>query len=211
MGFFDKVFNRNNEVKDVNDMGIINIQRNDGSILRIKPIIDKDGKQIGKEVKDERGNIIANIPQYLVYEQMENNMIVGHQVYMEVGKEYLDIPYYADYIANELLSQKRLHDKVLNDYHGYAGFLNFDENGQITGRSIRTDIVEALNVEKINQHNAKIRTKEEREEAFINEIMGKPSNIKTSHAEKLSPDMMPDWMREGHSRRDNGRNSGMDR
>lgn len=212
MGFFDKLFNRNKEPKTVANDVPFNIQRNDGSVLRIKPEIDKDGNHVCKEVHDETGKLIANIPQYLVYEQMENGMLIGHHIYMEVAKEYLDMPYYADYIANGLLSQDRLHDKVLGDYHGYAGFFNLDENGQITGRTIRANIVEALNVEKINDHNTRIRAEEERAEALRNEIRGENVNIKDSHAERLSPDMMPDWMREGYSRSEgNNRNSGMDR
>lgn len=212
MGFFDKIFNKKKDEKAVANDLCINIQRNDGSILRIKPVIDKEGNHMCKAIQDEYGNLIANIPQYLVYEQQEKGKIVGHYVYMEVAKEYLNVPYYADYIANDLLSEKRLHDKVLDNYHGYAGFFDLDENGQITGRNIRSEIIEALNVEKINEHNDRIRSEEERAESLRNEIRGKDTHIKDSHAEQLSPDMMPDWMREGYSRSErNNRNTGMDR
>ena len=210
MGFFDKIFGRNKEEKIVSN-DYISLQRNDGTVLHIKPNLDIEGNHTAKSIQDEYGKNIADIPEYLVYEQQENGEFVIHRILMELQKEVFAVPYYADYIANALLSEERLHGKILNDYHGYAGFFNLDDNGQITGRSIRAEIIEALNVEKINEHNKKIREKETREEALRQEIRSKV-HVKEDHAERLSPDMMPDWMREGYSRSErNDRNSGMDR
>lgn len=208
MGFLDKFFNKKKEEKSVAN-NYINIPRNNGSMLHIKPNLDQEGNHVSRAIQDELGKNIANIPEYSVYEQRENGEFVIHKILIEMQKEFLDVPYYAEYIANALLSEERLHGKVLGDYNGYAGFFNLDENGQITGRSIRAEVVKALNVEKINEHDDKIRADEALEQALRDEIRGKTVHVKGDHAERLSPDMMPDWMREEYSR--SGRNGGMDR
>ena len=71
MGLFDKLFYKKGVEKTPEKDSCINIERNDGTILRSRPIIDNEGNQVHKVIQDEHGRVIANIPHYLAYEQQE--------------------------------------------------------------------------------------------------------------------------------------------
>jgi len=169
------------------------LNREDGTSIEISPVLDRTGNQQYEQVFNNRTQQMQYIPKYKIYseelKELINPNILQHTILMDINPEMLKNEYYADYIANQMLSQERM-SKVIKQYQSYAGGISLDENGQVRGRYVDDGIIQTLNATREENSRRVEEARINREEADRKEILEKAQNlsvnIKNSHAEDLS-------------------------
>lgn len=115
------------------------LNRNDGTTVTIRPILDRVGNQAYEQVFNEASHQFQNIPRYMVscneLSEICGEGTLAKQILMDINADTLKDPYYADYIANNILNGNRM-EKVINEYHGYAGTILTDKNGAIINKAV---------------------------------------------------------------------------
>lgn len=198
MGFFDRFRKKEEQVVIDNgnrDMyGFENIERQDGSVLKIKALVDKEGKQQYQTVVDQRTGEQISLPQYVIMRINEQNEFRQDVVSMELVAEALQHPQYSNWIANDMLSEQNI-DRVLNEQYGYVGGVQ-TRNGQIVRTVYRPGIVETLEQQKEAEKTEELLEDirggmdKERYKMYM-QSQNYEVNVKTSHAQVLNPEMNP--------------------
>lgn len=203
MKWLDRIkqfFNRKNKVETlpeaqsnyiVENKMILN--RADGTTIEISPALDRTGNQLYEQVFNDATQQIQYIPKFNIYSEelrsLVDSNILQHTILMDINPEILKNQYYADYIANQMLSQERM-KKVVGEYENYAGGISFDENGAVTGRYVDKGIIRTLNATKEERNRMMTEARLKKDEEYKREVMEKAQNtslnIKESHAEDLS-------------------------
>lgn len=162
------------------------LPRADGSTLEIAPELDKMGNPTYEQVYNRRTKAIQAIPKFRVSSSNELMMqgVLSKVILMDIDPQLLNNPQYADFIANEMLSAKRM-EKVIEEYGNYAGTIRTDSNGRLM-KMKDEGIISSLKA--TNLENAK-RIEEDRKVAHKLEadaIRANSANTRTSRAENLS-------------------------
>lgn len=203
MKWLDRIkqfFNRKNKVEALpeprNNYTVENkmiLNRADGTTIEISPALDRTGNQLYEQVFNDATQQIQYIPKFNIYSEelksLVNSNILRHTILMDINPELLKNQYYADYIANQMLSQERM-KKVVGEYENYAGGISFDENGGITGKYVDKGIIRTLSATKEERNRmiaeARLRSEEEDKRKVMEKAQNISLNIKESHAEDLS-------------------------
>ena len=161
MKIWDKLkslFNKNKALPEGRQENIANskniqsyiLPRNDGSIVEIEPRLDKLGNIAYKSIHNSRTGHEDLIPMYSIRCPELQKPINGKQplidsanIYMDIDPGLLKFPYYAEYIANNILNSKRI-PKIIGQYQKYAGGITMDANGIITGKYVDQGIIDSL-------------------------------------------------------------------
>jgi len=189
-GFLSNLF-RSKESKEQANENIQNghnwnewmrISRDNGTQLIIKPQLDRDGRQVYKDLTNEQGFKIGEIPAYSVYQE-KNGMLRVDSVYINMPKEALLDQTLSYCIGNILLTEERLNNKVLRQYKGYAGEIAYNPEMGMYDKFMRQEIITSFEHEaRVNQQRAYEREQISREEQ---REMGHEFEQKTSHAQRL--------------------------
>ena len=193
---FSKIFNKEEQPKALPEANLTqnNIQtfyRDDGTTINISPILDKLGNQVYEQVLNHRTGQIQYMPKYNISSNELEGMIGCSMtsILMDVDSKLLQNPTYSHYISNVLLGTNRI-SKIINEYERYAGGIEMNESGDITGKYIDKGIIKGLtanrqeNFAKYQEEQA--RRDAERQAEIIQQAQAHDVNIKTSHAEELS-------------------------
>lgn len=168
------------------------LQRSDGSEVTITQMVDKVGNQLYEQVYSAKDNVMKCIPKYIITAN-EITDIIPHslgsqQMLMEIDIKLLNNPYYADYIANNLLNKERM-PKIIQEYANYVGGINIYPDGRAK-KGIDPSVINALKLS--NEEKKQILEEEriKRDEEAKAQILQNAANIqpeyKKSHAEDLS-------------------------
>lgn len=166
------------------------LPRRDGSTLEITPIYDNVGAGYPtyKQVKDSITKQMKLIPKFRIMHNVSHGRTMQSEIFMDINPELLNNPKYADFIANEMLSEQRI-SKVLNEYGNYAGTITQSENG-ILGKAKEEWIINTLKREECKNAQQNQADRLDRENAYTKGILEDSQkydvNYKTSHAEDLS-------------------------
>lgn len=168
------------------------LQRNDGTEVTITQMVDKVGNQLYEQVYSAKDNIMKCIPKYLIGAN-EITDIIPHslgvqQMLMEIDIELLNNPYYADYIANNLLNKERM-PKIIREYANYVGGINIYPDGRAE-KGIDPSVINALKLsneekKRILEEERIKRDKETKAQILQNAVNIQPE-YKKSHAEDLT-------------------------
>lgn len=179
------------------------LTRQDGSKLEIEPILDSTGNQTYESVFNEKTHQFQAIPKYKIMseelKQIVNPDLLNHTVLIDIDPSLLQNPNVCDFIANSLLSAKRM-EKVVNEYGNYAGTFELNSQGKFE-KKIDLGIINTLNDTKANNarkvEEDRMRREQQQKEDILRNAQNKKVNIKTSHAEDLSGQKWPgeDWNR----------------
>ncbi len=196
MGFFDR-FKKTSNYKNENTVNdsLSNYEsrfyRRDGTSFTLTPCVDsRTGQQKQERILNTRTGKLEFLPVYQYLDANDSNSFVGKTLCFDssVTVEALQFPEYRQLVADYLLDKNRV-NKILNEYNnsniGYAGGLMQNSQGNWQ-KVVDNGIVQAIHLE----HDIKRVSTESKPK-----IPDTPVNIKTSHAEKLTPDMLDDFTR----------------
>ena len=192
---WNKFFHKNPEIKALPEttspQPINSFYRNDGSSISITPVLDRVGNQVFEQVLNHRTGELQNIAKYCVCSP-EIEQITGSDmktILIDLDSSFLGNPNYQDYILNTLLSPDRI-PKIIGQYENYAGGINLDESGNISGRFIDKGIINGLTASRQENFARYQQEQANRDAAYRQSIeenaKNTPINYKTSHAEDLS-------------------------
>lgn len=160
------------------------LPRQDGSTLEITPVLDDLGHQSCEQVYNSRTKQMQTIRKFSIMHDVSHGRTMQSEILMDIDPELLNNPKYADFIANEMLSEQRI-SKVINEYGNYAGTIIQSENG-ILGKAKDEGIIKTLNREK--SENAK-QIEEDRKKA---ENARNDAILKRAEARGISYDTNPE-------------------
>lgn len=171
------------------------ISRRDGSTIRLIPMLDKTGNQTYTPVLNAKTGEMQYTHEYTIVDEALSNAQTIHgssmtKILMDADMNLLKDPTYNYYIADILLDSKRMGEIIDNNEH-YAGGLNIGDEGQIQGYHCDEGIIQGLQASRNEKFAIYSREQEARQVAETQKIQENAVkngvNIKTSHAEALSP------------------------
>lgn len=178
------------------DRGII-LLREDGTKIKISPMLDKVGNQELQEVYNIRTETRQYIPKYcimcdelkeLVHPQCLQKLVLMDMNLEQYNRLFQDSEY-ATTVANSFLNKDRM-GKILGEYGGYAGGLEIDDTGSIKGKYVDNGIIKSLKYIREQEIEKMKRINKESDEAHRRGIEEKARrqgvHVKTSHATILS-------------------------
>lgn len=113
----------------------LNFQRDDGSTLSIIPVMQLNGEQKYKTIRNELTGNMTQIPVYTVVNEnyKDGAQMLAHCILLDITVEQLQ-NFRQDeihFFSNDLLSKERI-EKVIKQYEGYAGGMYRDQNTRNT-------------------------------------------------------------------------------
>lgn len=170
------LFNRNKknepsrETRSTTDplSGFIQIPRADGSVIGIRQQTDKMGyplyEQIAGKVIPKFSIIAPELQQYSARGALTKvqTILIDFPDINDVQK--LNDPYYMSQVANILLNANRM-QKIMKEYHGYAGGLNLDSNGNVVGKFVDANVINQLKMDKSSRDALYAKTQAEAQAA----------------------------------------------
>lgn len=176
------------------------LTRDDGTIVTIKPRIDRLGNQMYEQIWSDYENEMKCIPKFLVYSEELKKMssykdlYMGTDILIDINPSDLQNPEFAEYLANNVL-YKEIMPKIVEEYCSYAGIVEktLDDEGRVSfDRKMDITIINSLNIikdEKTKETLEEMQRREQEIKAKIKEeAKNKKVNDKNDHAEDLSRD-----------------------
>lgn len=181
--------------------GFMQIPRADGSVIGIRQQTDKMGYPLYEQIA---GKII---PKFSVIAPELQHVSTGNDLtkVQTILIDFPDIndvlklndPYYMSQVVNTLLNANRM-QKIMQEYHGYAGGLNLDINGQVIGKFVDANVINQLKMDKSTRDAIYAKTQAEAQAARTAAAakQGHEQYIQNSNSgpehEKLDPSMLTD-------------------
>lgn len=179
----------NNNKQDQQDNRII-MQRENGTILVLTPALDREGNLITKEVYNRFGEI-CRIPKFYMScpeLQQISPQLLSTEIYLDIPLEWLGQEAGQKLISEMLLASSRI-PKIVNQYKGYTGNLQYNGKGEWR-KVIDPEILKEI------QYSNKRETHENKSSArdeFLKNLQNIPQNYPTGEVDfekmRLTPDM----------------------
>lgn len=161
MGLFDKLFKGDSKKLSSTELpqnnttlpqtNYYHLQRADGSTISIAPETDPMGYQLYSQIYNSRTNQLQNIPRFwVISDELKalsiHQNLVHESLLIDIDPNILQNPYYANEVANQLLSADRM-KKIMGAYHKYVGGLQYDQQGYVTGKYVDQGIITSLSMD----------------------------------------------------------------